>query len=100
MSRDDIRRTLIAYDIPCDKRRNRVAKVLSQFGDRVQYSVFVTDCSPASMIRIRGRIEQIIDATEDSVLLCDLGRVSKLTRHAFSFLGQKRDITPNEAFVF
>lgn len=100
MSRDDVRRTLIAYDIPSDRRRDKVAKTLSGYGDRVQYSVFVMDCSPASLIRLRGRIEEIIDSSEDSVLLCDLGRVDGLTTQAFSFLGRKRDITPNEALVF
>ena len=30
----------VAYDITDDKRRNKVAKILKDFGKRVQYSVF------------------------------------------------------------
>ena len=29
----------VAYDITDDKRRNRVAKILKDFGTRIQYSV-------------------------------------------------------------
>mgnify|MGYP002748130839 FL=1 len=43
MRRDDTRRTLIAYDIPDDKRRGRIAKLLLTYGDRIQYSVFIVD---------------------------------------------------------
>ena len=31
---------VISYDIPDDRRRNQLAKVLKGFGTRVQYSVF------------------------------------------------------------
>ncbi|GAH67947.1 unnamed protein product, partial [marine sediment metagenome] len=29
---------IISYDIPDDKRRQEIAKILLNFGDRVQYS--------------------------------------------------------------
>ena len=32
---------LVAYDIPSDRRRTRVAKALARFGRRIQYSVFL-----------------------------------------------------------
>lgn len=41
MSVKAARRTLIAYDVPDDARRLRMAKAALQYGDRVQYSVFV-----------------------------------------------------------
>ncbi|MEY3826628.1 MAG: hypothetical protein RLZZ148_1445 [Cyanobacteriota bacterium] len=31
---------IIAYDIPCDKRRKKIADLLEGYGSRVQYSVF------------------------------------------------------------
>ena len=33
-------RYIVSYDIPDDTRRNKVAKILLDFGARVQYSVF------------------------------------------------------------
>ncbi|SQG56940.1 CRISPR-associated endonuclease Cas2 [Corynebacterium ulcerans] len=34
MRRDDVRRTIIAYDIAHDRRRNKLAKILQKYGDR------------------------------------------------------------------
>ncbi|MGI0489366.1 CRISPR-associated endonuclease Cas2 [Pantanalinema rosaneae CENA516] len=31
---------VVTYDIPCDKRRKKVADLLEGYGRRVQYSVF------------------------------------------------------------
>ena len=51
--RDDVRRVLVAYDVPSDRRRGRVAKTLLKYGDRIQYSVFVVDSAPAKLMRLR-----------------------------------------------
>lgn len=31
---------VVAYDIPCDKRRKKISDLLEGYGQRVQYSVF------------------------------------------------------------
>lgn len=93
MSTDRVRRTLIAYDIPHDRRRTRIAKALSQYGDRIQYSVFVVDILPSSLVRLKAELKGLIDNTEDSILFCDLGLRSTLTEAQFSYLGQSRDVT-------
>jgi CRISPR/Cas system-associated endoribonuclease Cas2 len=31
---------VVTYDVPCDKRRRKIAKLLEGYGQRVQYSVF------------------------------------------------------------
>lgn len=99
MRRDDTRRTLIAYDIPEDRRRNRLAKQLLSFGDRVQYSVFVVDVSPARLTRLKSKIEAIIVRSEDSVLICDLGLVSTVDDGRFTYLGLSRKITDNSSII-
>ena len=38
--RDDVRRVLVAYDVPSDRRRTRVAKTLLKYGDRLSCTVF------------------------------------------------------------
>lgn len=93
MSTDRVRRTLIAYDIPDDRRRTRIAKVLGQYGDRIQYSVFIVDVLPASLLRLKSEVKGLIDSTEDSILFCDLGLHSALTDAQFSYLGQSREVT-------
>jgi CRISPR-associated protein Cas2 len=99
MSPDRARRYLIAYDIPDDKRRGRVAKRLLTYGDRIQYSVFVADIKPARLVRLKAAVEEVIKTAEDSVLFCDLGPLSSIDPHRFSFLGRDRPITPTEALV-
>ena len=97
--RDDVRRVLVAYDVPSDRRRTRVAKTLLQYGDRIQYSVFVVDAAPAKLLRMRGELEGIIKTDEDSVLLCDVGLLSSVDEHRFSYVGLTRTITPEGPLI-
>lgn len=93
MSRADVRRLLVAYDIPADARRSRLAKALSAYGDRVQYSVFVVDAAPVRIARLRRRLEDIMVEEEDSVLMCDLGPATGVAEYRFTTLGRQRAIT-------
>lgn len=99
MSRADVRRILVAYDIPADARRARLAKALSSYGDRVQYSVFVVDAAPVRIARLRRRLEEIMVEEEDSVLVCDLGPATAVAEHRFMTLGRQRPITQSNSFV-
>lgn len=92
------RRTLVAYDVPSDTRRLRIAKAASQYGDRVQYSVFVVDATPAALNRLLRELESIMDAAADSILVCDLGPVDTV-HDRFSCLGQQRPITEAAHFI-
>lgn len=97
--RQDVRRTLVAYDVVDDRRRTRLAKALEAYGDRVQYSVFVIDAEPVRIGRMRRRIGELIDPAVDSVLVCDLGLMSTLDHVRFSYLGQCRHITSLPDFI-
>lgn len=99
MRRDDVRRTVICYDVPDDRRRTKLAKLLEGFGDRIQYSVFVVDISPSRLMRLKDSATALLKLDEDSVLFCDLGRVSELDINRFSYLGQTRPITDNDALI-
>lgn len=99
MTTDAARRFLVAYDVPDDRRRSRLAKALSSYGDRIQYSVFVADCKPAKFVRLKLKVEALVERESDSVLFCDLGPVASLSRETFSFIGRDRPITPNEGII-
>jgi CRISPR-associated protein Cas2 len=86
---DHPRRHLIAYDVTDDRRRTRIASYLSAHGDRVQYSVFVMDCRPAKLIRLRARLTELIKADEDSILLCDLGQRDRADVDTMHYLGTR-----------
>jgi CRISPR-associated protein Cas2 len=90
---DHPRRYLVAYDISDDHRRIRIANVLSAHGDRVQFSVFVVDCRPARMIRVRAQLARLIKPGEDSILICDLGLSAQAAADTMQYLGARRTIT-------
>jgi CRISPR-associated protein Cas2 len=81
------RRHLIAYDICEHKRLRRVCKTMEEYGERLQYSVFICDLSRTELIHARAAVEQEMDPSEDSVVIVDLGepRTAK-----FTFVGQRR----------
>lgn len=58
---------VVAYDIPDDTRRARVADTLKDFGRRVQYSVFEAVLDQDLAERLRRRLLPLIDADTDSV---------------------------------
>lgn len=97
--RDDVRRALVAYDVPSDRRRTRVAKKLLNYGDRIQYSVFVVDAAPAKIIRMRDELDALIDPEEDSILICDVELLSSVDDKRFSYVGLTRTITPDGPLI-
>lgn len=76
---------VVAYDIADDKRRDRVAKILEGFGERVQYSVFECRLDRVQYLRLRHALEDVILAEEDVVsfyFLCeaDVRRIERIGR--------------------
>jgi CRISPR-associated protein Cas2 len=58
---------VISYDVSNDRRRTRLAHMLKDFGQRVQYSVFEFRLDAEALDRLRQRIEKLTDPLEDSV---------------------------------
>ena len=58
---------MVAYDIADDRRRNRVASELENFGVRVQYSVFECHLSHTQLQDLQDRLASLIVDTEDRV---------------------------------
>jgi len=57
----------VAYDIPSDRRRTKLADHLENFGRRVQLSVFECLLEEKQVERMRAGIERLIDTEEDTV---------------------------------
>jgi CRISPR-associated protein Cas2 len=58
---------LITYDIADTRRLQRVAKVMLDYGLRVQRSIFEADLSPVQFRELRIRTEAEMDRREDGV---------------------------------
>jgi CRISPR-associated protein Cas2 len=58
--------SVVCYDIPDDRRRNKVGKILEGFGTRVQKSVFECDIKPDHMKLLKQKLIKVINE-EDTV---------------------------------
>ena len=56
---------LIAYDVASPARLRKVARLLDNFGDRLQFSVFEAWLDQPLLAKLLARIEKILDAKED-----------------------------------
>jgi CRISPR-associated protein Cas2 len=61
--------TLVAYDLPDDRRRRRVARLADDVGRRVQKSVFEAWLTPDQVDRLVARLDREIDPDQDRVYL-------------------------------
>lgn len=83
---------LVCFDIVDDRTRTRAAKVLKEYGLRVQKSVF--ECSLAGeekFLKMKTRIEDLIDSSEDTVRYYVVCR-SCLEKMEYSGIGDAPDL--------
>jgi len=60
---------LVSYDIPDDRRRGRVHRLLSGFGSWVQYSVFECYLTKRQQVELAARLAREIRPAQDHVRL-------------------------------
>lgn len=87
---------VVAYDIPDDRRRTKVAKVLAGHGERLQYSVFECRLTRVQFLRMREKLREMIVDDEDAVafyFLC-AEDVKKIER-----VGGRRPLPEGALFV-
>lgn len=58
---------VIAYDIPCDRRRKRISDLLEGYGERVQYSVFECVLTKNKYKNLRQRLRKCYQENEDNI---------------------------------
>ena len=58
---------VIAYDIPDDKRRTKIHKILLGHGKWTQYSLFECFLTRKQLVLLRSKLAQHLVAKEDSV---------------------------------
>ncbi len=69
---------LITYDVNTQtaagrKRLRKVAKECTNYGQRVQNSVFECELPPAQLVDIRNKLLKIIDSESDSLRIYHMG---------------------------
>ena len=63
---------VVAYDVIEDRRRNRLAKFLRGYLDRVQKSVFEGEIEDKRFQPMKSGIEEIVDQEQDTVRIFEL----------------------------
>jgi len=87
---------IVTYDIPDDKRRNRIHKELKNFGQWVQYSVFECDLDDRQLGRLRHRLEKLLKPDEDSIFFY---RVCAACEKQTERLGTLTRLTANQSLI-
>ncbi len=58
---------IIAYDIPDDRRRTKIHKLLSGFGTWTQFSLFECFLSKKELVQLKAKLVVHVNETRDSV---------------------------------
>lgn len=58
---------VIAYDIPDDRRRTKVHRLLCGYGAWTQYSLFECWLGRRHLVELRHRLDRLLDERRDSV---------------------------------
>ncbi len=77
-NREDIVVVIVAYDISSDKKRNAVAKILEQFGDRVQFSVFECVINKRTLGQLKRMLTTIPLEEGESIIIYTIKRAKYL----------------------
>lgn len=92
---------LVSYDVNVTnqggaRRLRRVAKTLSNHGQRVQFSVFECIVDPAQWVQLHADLENIIDKENDSLRYYFLGANWK---HRVEHIGAKPSLDFDEPLI-
>ena len=55
---------VVCYDIPDDKRRNRISEILEGFGERVQFSIFECDIKPENLKKMKEKLTKVLKSND------------------------------------
>ncbi len=67
--------------------------------DRLRISVFIVDVKPARIVRLRTILGKILVASEDSVVICELGTVARAVELRIDFLGLKPKLLGQDTII-
>ena len=91
---------LVSYDVARDengeKRLRHVAKILENYGQRVQYSIFECLVDPAQWVALKMKLLKEINPNFDSLRFYSLGSKWK---QKIEHIGQKKSLDPQGVLI-
>lgn len=82
---------VVTYDISSPKRWRQIYRVMLGFGEHVQLSVFRCDLTEPQRIRMRNRLAEELDHSQDQVIIVDVGPSRRETVDSIEVLGRPRE---------
>jgi CRISPR-associated protein Cas2 len=82
-------RFLASYDISDDRRRDKVHRTLRDFGDQLQFSVFLCELNPREAVSLRSRLTEIVNLREDQIVFVKLGRCDENIALQMEWVGRR-----------
>jgi CRISPR-associated protein Cas2 len=79
-------RFILCYDIRDERRLRRTAKVAEQWGNRIQYSVFVCDLTTVERARLEAALRTTVDLRVDMAFLIDIGAPGRSSERRFHWI--------------
>lgn len=93
---DNRSRYVITYDIPSDRRRNKVARTLEGHGERVQYSVFECLLKEKQFDALWEELGELLEPEQDSVRAY---RLCAMCARWIKTVGQAKEVEVPEVYV-
>lgn len=88
---------VICYDVTDDRRRAALFKLLSRYGDAIQYSLFECQLTQRQIHELKAAVSRLIDCEDDDVRYYEI--CSKCLGYKYA-LGKKPTPQPLHAMVF
>ena len=96
----DRNRYLLTYDIRHPRRLRRVHGVAKDYGEPLQYSVFVCDLTRIELVAMRTHLVEVMKQGEDSVSIFDLGPPTGRGLTCVEFMGVRRPLPSGDAAIW
>ncbi len=93
-------RYLVIYDIRHPRRLRQVHGLVVDFGERLQYSVYVCDLTKVELVELRGKLRDKMKLDVDSVSIFDLGPPEGRALTRVEHLGAEPELPTAEAEVW
>ena len=85
---------VVSYDVISDRRRNRISRLMLDYGTRVQRSVFECNVGPEQLKEMTERLLKVYNEEEDTIrvyFLCE-GCVPKANAYGVGKLTEDPDV--------
>ena len=86
------RRFLVTYDVADPKRVKATHRAMRDFGEHVQFSVFLCELNAREFLQMEHRLHKILNQRQDQALIFDLGKATEERLDSIQSIG--RDFTP------